>query len=127
MARDTPNSRLEARPEGDTTGRTRPPRKRTSFVREPEDEQLTIAATEVSIGAAPEQEFFIPVHVQVRLTPPEVRVVNHPAFQRLADVYQLRQVHLVCRAATHRRIVHPRATLYADQPTLDHLERKRRT
>src|SRR5713226_1313281 len=127
MAPDTPNSRLGPRPEGDTTDRTRPQRKRTSFAREPEDEQLTIAATEVSIGAAPEQEFFIPVHGQVRLTPPEVRVVNHPAFQRLADVYQLGQVHLVFRGATHRRIEHALGTLYVAQLIIEHLELNRRT
>src|SRR5207245_9288529 len=70
-------------------------RKHTSTKDEPGIEQLTIAATDTAVGAAPEQEFFIPVHGQVRLTPPEVRVVNHPAFQRLADVYQLGQVHYV--------------------------------
>jgi len=127
MAPGTPNSRLGPRPEGDTTGKTRAERKRTSFAQEPRSEQLTMPATEVSIGAAPEQEFFIPVHGQVRLTPPEVRVVNHPAFQRLADVYQLGQVHLVFRGATHRRIEHALGTLYVAQLIIEHLELNRRT
>lgn len=46
------------------------------------------------------QEFHIPVSEHVRLWPTEVLIVDHPAFARLADVYQLGQAHLVYRGAT---------------------------
>jgi HD superfamily phosphohydrolase len=59
------------------------------------------------------QEFFIPVWSQVRLTTSEVRLVDHPAFKRLADIYQLGQTHLVFRGATHRRWEHALGTLHA--------------
>lgn len=59
------------------------------------------------------QEFFIPVWGGVRLTASEVRVVNHPAFARLADIYQLGQTCLVYRGATHKRWEHALGTLEA--------------
>jgi len=58
-----------------------------------------------------EQEFFIPVHEFIRLTRDEVAVVNHPAFQRLGNVCQLGQSHLVYRGATHKRFEHALGTL----------------
>jgi HD superfamily phosphohydrolase len=61
----------------------------------------------------PVQEFFIPVWHQVRLTAAEVRLVNHPAFERLGDIYQLGQTYLVYRGATHRRWEHALGTLRA--------------
>lgn len=76
----------------------------------------------VSSATAPEwqqprpvQEFFIPVWHAVRLTPTEVELVDHPAFTRLADIYQLGQTHLVYRGATHKRWEHALGTLHAAQ------------
>ena len=69
------------------------------------------------------QEFFIPVHGLVRLTPSEVQLVNHPAFQRLGSVYQLGQTHLVYRGATHKRLEHCLGTLHVAQLMIDALSR----
>lgn len=69
------------------------------------------------------QEFYIPIWTQVRLTPSEVRIVNHPAFARLGDIYQLGQTHLVFRGATHRRWEHALGTLHAAELMCAALER----
>jgi hypothetical protein len=58
------------------------------------------------------QELFIPVHGLVRLTQAEIALINHPAFQRLGNVLQLGQTHLVYRGATHKRLEHAIGTLY---------------
>jgi HD superfamily phosphohydrolase len=63
-------------------------------------------------SCAREQEFFIPVHGEVRLTPKEVAVVDHPAFQRLGDIFQLGQTYLVYRGATHMRLEHAMGALH---------------
>jgi HD superfamily phosphohydrolase len=55
---------------------------------------------------AERQEFFLPVTGFVWFYPEEVRVINHPAFQRLSRINQLGQAHLVFRGATHKRIEH---------------------
>src|SRR5690606_8002788 len=61
---------------------------------------------------AREQEFFIPVHGEVRLTPQEVAIVDHAAFQRLGDIFQLGQTYLVYRVATHMRLEHAMGALH---------------
>ena len=61
------------------------------------------------------QEFFIPVHDFVRFTEDELRIIDHPAFQRLGKVYQLGQSHLVYRGATHKRLEHCLGTLHVAQ------------
>jgi HD superfamily phosphohydrolase len=71
------------------------------------------------------QEFYIPIHGLVRLTDREVQVVNHPALQRLGDVYQLGQTHLVYRGATHHRLEHSLGTLHLTQQFIDAIERNR--
>lgn len=63
----------------------------------------------------PLQEIFIPVWSQVRLSQAEMRVIDHPAFKRLATIYQLGQTHLVFRGATHRRWEHAVGTVQAAQ------------
>src|SRR3954467_4997264 len=47
-----------------------------------------------------------PVHGLVRMTGLEVRVLNHPTFQRLRRVKQNGLLHLVFPAATHTRFEH---------------------
>jgi HD superfamily phosphohydrolase len=66
---------------------------------------------------APErrQEFFIPLSGFVWLYPEEVQVVDHPAFQRLGRIYQLGQVHLLHRGATHKRMEHALGALHMVQ------------
>lgn len=65
-----------------------------------------------SLRVFPEQEFYLPVHGFVRLTKEEVRITDHPAFQRLGWIYQLGLAHLVFRGATHRRIEHVLGSLH---------------
>jgi len=68
---------------------------------------------------AERQEFFLPVSGFVWLYPEEVKVTNHPAFQRLARIYQLGFAHLVYRGATHKRIEHALGTLYVVQRMIE--------
>ena len=55
-----------------------------------------------------------------------MRLVDHPAFSRLADIYQLGQTHLVFRGATHKRWEHALGTLHAAQLIVSALERNYR-
>jgi HD superfamily phosphohydrolase len=52
------------------------------------------------------KETLLPVTGMVRLSPRELEVIDHPAFQRLFEIYQLGQAHLVYRGATHMRGEH---------------------
>lgn len=52
------------------------------------------------------KETLLPVTGMVRLSPRELEVIDHPAFQRLFEIYQLGQTHLVYRGATHMRGEH---------------------
>src|SRR6202035_4784527 len=61
------------------------------------------------------QEFFLPIWGPVRLTAAELRLVDHPAFARLGDIYQLGQTYLVFRGATHKRWEHALGTMHAAQ------------
>lgn len=71
----------------------------------------------------PWQELFIPIHGLIRLRAEEMRVVNHPAMQRLGSIYQLGQVNLVYRGATHRRLEHCLGTVHVAQMMVDNLRR----
>jgi HD superfamily phosphohydrolase len=116
------------RDSGDTEGRQIP------LIQTTAPEQATTAEIPADLdpfrsantSVRPEQEFFIPVHGQVRLTRSEVQVVNHPAFQRLGYVYQLGQTHLVFRGATHRRIEHALGTLHVAQMMIDQINENSR-
>lgn len=68
------------------------------------------------------QEFFLPVTGFVWLHPEEVEFVNHPAFQRLARIYQLGQAHYVYRGATHKRIEHALGALHIVQRMIDAIQ-----
>jgi HD superfamily phosphohydrolase len=57
------------------------------------------------------KETLIPVTGMVRLSRRELDVIDHPAFQRLFEIYQLGQAHLVYRGATHMRGEHAIGTL----------------
>lgn len=69
------------------------------------------------------QEFFIPLSGFVWLNPQEVQVVDHPAFQRLGRIYQLGQVHLVYRGATHKRMEHALGALHMVQRMIGAIDR----
>lgn len=69
-----------------------------------------------------DQEFFIPIHDFVRSTEEEIKIINHPAFQRLGKVYQLGQAHSVYRGATHKRIEHAMGTVSVAQKILNPLD-----
>ncbi|WP_437758954.1 hypothetical protein [Sorangium sp. So ce1389] len=70
-----------------------------------------------------QQEFFIPVHGEVWLRPIEVSIVDHPAFQRLGEIFQLGQTYLVYRGATHKRLEHAMGALHVAQLMMNALER----
>jgi len=70
----------------------------------------------------PDNEFFIPVHGFVRLTDDEMEIIDHPAFQRLAEIYQLGQAHLVFRGATHKRMEHVLGTVHVSQMMIDAID-----
>lgn len=57
------------------------------------------------------KETLLPVTGMVRLSRRELDVIDHPAFQRLFEIYQLGQAHLVYRGATHMRGEHAIGTL----------------
>lgn len=69
------------------------------------------------------QEVFIPVHGLIRLTAREIAVVDHPAFQRLGEIYQLGHTYLVYRGATHKRLEHALGTTHVAQLMIDALRR----
>jgi HD superfamily phosphohydrolase len=57
------------------------------------------------------KETLLPVTGMVRLSRRELDVIDHPAFQRLFEIYQLGQTNLVYRGATHMRGEHAIGTL----------------
>ncbi|HHT9124059.1 MAG TPA: hypothetical protein ACFYEF_14415 [Candidatus Wunengus sp. YC63] len=65
------------------------------------------------------QEIFIPVSGFVWLYPEEIKVLNHPAVQRLGNIYQLGHTFLVYRGATHKRLEHAIGTLHVVQRMID--------
>ena len=64
---------------------------------------------------AERQELFLPVSGFVWFYPEEVKVINHPAFQRLGRINQLGQAYLVFRGATHKRIEHALGAVHIAQ------------
>lgn len=71
---------------------------------------------------AERQEIFLPVTGFVWLYPEEVKVVNHPAFQRLGRIYQLGQTNFVYRGATHKRIEHALGCIGIVQQMIEAIE-----
>jgi uncharacterized protein len=71
------------------------------------------------------KETLIPVSGMVRLSSRELEVIDHPAFQRLFEIYQLGQVYTVYRGATHMRGEHAIGTLYVAQLMIDATLRNR--
>jgi len=67
-------------------------------------------------------EFFIPIHGFIRFSREELAVINHPAFQRLGEIYQLGQSYLVYRGATHRRLEHVLGTVHVAQEMMNAVE-----
>lgn len=68
---------------------------------------------------AERQEIFLPVSGFVWLYPEEVKVINHPVFQRLGRIYQLGQTYILYRGATHKRLEHSIGTLHMVQKMID--------
>jgi HD superfamily phosphohydrolase len=84
---------------------------------------LETVSVAVSNPALARQEFFLPVHGLVRLSPDEVDVVDHPAFQHLRHVYQLGQTYLVYPGATHSRFEHALGTRHVIDLLIEALAR----
>jgi HD superfamily phosphohydrolase len=66
-----------------------------------------------------DNEIFIPIHGFVNFTEEEMSIINHPAFQRLGEIYQLGQSHLVFRGATHKRLEHVLGAVHVVQEIID--------
>ncbi len=66
----------------------------------------------------------LPVTGMVRLSPREFEVVDHPAFQRLFEIYQLGQTNLVYRGATHMRGEHALGCLAAATTMIEAIGRR---
>ena len=62
-----------------------------------------------------------PVHGLIRLTPEEVKIIDHPLFQRLRTIKQNGLLHLVFPAATHTRFEHSIGTVFVANSMLDAL------
>jgi HD superfamily phosphohydrolase len=71
----------------------------------------------------PAYECFIAIHKFARLTKREMEILAHPACQRLRNIYQLGQTHLVYPSATHRRFEHALGCLFVAQLIIDTLDR----
>lgn len=80
---------------------------------------------EPSRGAGLENETFLAIHKFARFSDREIEIIDHPAFQRLRDVYQLGQTHLVYGSATHKRFEHCLGTVYVAQLMIDATDQSR--
>ena len=69
------------------------------------------------------QEFLDSIHGFVYYTPPELAIIDHPAFQRLFRIFQLGQTHLVFRGATHRRGDHALGAVATANQLIDAVNR----
>jgi HD superfamily phosphohydrolase len=78
---------------------------------------------DADISKAERQEFFLPVSGFVWLLDEEVAVVDHPAFQRLARIYQLGQAYVVYRGATHKRLEHVLGAVHIVQRMISAVDR----
>ena len=74
----------------------------------------------------PRQEFLIPIHGFARYSDRELKIIDHPAFQRLFDLNQLGQTNLVYRGATHRRGEHALGAVAAAQLLIEALRRSQK-
>lgn len=71
------------------------------------------------LDKAGRQEFFLPVTGFVWFYQEEVKVIDHPSFQRLSKVNQLGHTHLVYRGGTHKRFEHSLGTVHIVQRMID--------
>lgn len=71
------------------------------------------------------EETLLPISGMVRLSRRELEVISHPAFQRLFEIYQLGQTHLVYRGATHMRGEHAIGCVKATMYMVEAVERNR--
>ena len=63
------------------------------------------------------------VHGDIRLTDMEIKIINHPIFQRLRGIKQLSPVHLIYPSANHTRFEHCLGALYIAQKIIESVER----
>jgi hypothetical protein len=73
-------------------------------------------------GPESRQELFLPISGFVWFYPEEMKVIDHPAFQRLGKVYQLGQAYHVFRGATHKRIEHVLGAVNVAQRMINAIE-----
>jgi len=89
----------------------------------PTEQRVREASGRLEAEPPPDEELFIPVHKFARLTEREGLIRDHSACQRLRDVYQLGQTHLVYLGATHRRFEHAIGTVHVAQTMIDAINR----
>ncbi len=77
------------------------------------DVLVGVSSPEDDEAARLTKETLLPVSGIVRLSPRELEIIDHPAFQRLFEIYQLGLAHVVYRGATHMRGEHAIGTLHA--------------
>ena len=68
------------------------------------------------------QEILDPIHQFISLSEREIKVIDHPAFQRLFRMQQLGQTSFVYRGATHTRGLHSLGTLYTVTLLMDAID-----
>ena len=96
----------------------------TELAVKPGDELLSSPVTDdLPDPRAISKETLLPVTGMVRLSPRELDVIDHPAFQRLFEIYQLGQTHLVYRGATHMRGEHAVGCVAAATSMIEAIER----
>jgi HD superfamily phosphohydrolase len=92
------------------------------------DEQVLVQLAEPNPDPDPDdltEETLLPVSGMVRLSRRELSIIDHPAFQRLFEIYQLGQTNLVYRGATHMRGEHAIGTLHAAMQIVEAIQRTR--
>lgn len=110
LDRQSPQRNVRTRPAPDK------PTPNTS-AQTPESRQVSSQST-----SAERQELFVPIFGFVWLYPEELRVLDHPAVQRLGRVNQLGFSYLVYRGATHTRLEHSIGTVHIAQRMINAIQ-----
>ena len=69
----------------------------------------------------PEKIFRCPIHGSIKVFPHELRIINHPLFQRLRHLTQLGFVYLIFPGATHNRFLHSLGVLHLGDELFENL------
>ena len=120
MASDAKRSGSEALP-FDSSGTPVEPADRVPVDNEPDG---PTTETETVDDDYEYQELLDPIHQFIRFSQREIRIINHPAFQRLFRMQQLGQTSIVYRGATHNRGQHAFGALHTVTLLCDAIDRR---